>query len=214
MPSIPDRSETETTIEALLAGMAAGDDALSTLREAVHRRGRIDRRQAARIFHANRTTPLGGGGWSEFYLEVLSGFFLVPIENGFSLPDDREAVLLGWLEGDPFIENCAERRLVTRLFLRAADPSEQFERRLLDAVLDNLLHRHERWLAPGAREPGVIDGLDLQLIHRLACGADERTKQAVSRARLDFLAAIDREARRIVDPSSWRRLRERTSSSC
>lgn len=208
MVSLIQADDRVADVEAMLAEMMATpsipDRGTRRLRDAVSRIGRIDRRLAARIFHANRCLMCRDDDWIEFYLETLTGFFLVPAGSRFLLPEERENILLRWLEeGDPF-SNVGERRLMLRLFLKASHLSDRFERCLLDAVKENLLHHSARWLDGRYREAGVIDALDMHLVRRLVCGSDGQYPAALSRARLDFLTALDREARAFNDPSSWR----------
>ena len=194
----------------LLAGCAArraiGADEVRRLREATYRLGKVDRRLAAELFHANRHITKRTTDWSELFLELLSGFFLHYREGRYGLSTEKETILLSWLGEDTSIANTEERRLALRVLLRAAHTPERLERRVLRAVSDNLVYRSERWLSDGERSPARIDITDMQFIRRLMDRLVPDGSYQVSRAMAAFLLEIDREARVFDDPDNWRQL--------
>lgn len=209
------RSTVETADEAtafgsllaeMLAKSAISDGDVDALRRAFYRRQAIDRPCAAEIFRVNRMMRVCHHGWTEFYLEALTNFFLEYQEDGCVLPDDSAAVLLAWLGEGASIEDLGERRLASRIFLKARRVSDVFEQRVLGAIKDNLLHRSERWLGGGRREAGVIDALDMQLIRRSIYGAGGQYPIRVSPTAVAFLFDIARRASSFEDPAAWRGL--------
>ncbi|MEM7044138.1 MAG: hypothetical protein AAF543_15110 [Pseudomonadota bacterium] len=179
---------------------------LQSLRFALDRHGPIDRRQAAEFFRANRIIRTDQDGWYELYLAALTGFFLKYQEDRFILPEHSAALLLGWLGGEESIADVGERRLTLRLLLRAADVPDCFERRILDAIAEALIHQPYRWSGDGVRTPGVIDALDLHLIGNLACRSGNQPTNRLSRIMVAFLLTLERGPCRFADPAAWRRL--------
>ena len=147
------------------ATLSEGD--IERLRHALYQQGGLDRRLAARVFHANRIMEANHDGWSELYLEALTGFFLDYQSGSYALPAEGEATLLTWLGDGPSIGHPNERRLALRILLKDSGAAALLERRVLDAVSENLLHRSERWLGVGERSAGFVDVVDMQLIRRL-----------------------------------------------
>lgn len=193
-------------LEALSTKPAPHGHDLQRLRQALYRRGRLDRQHAAWIVHANRIMQTSDDGWIEFYLEALIGFFLDHRGDDGTLSPDREALLLAWLGEGEGIDHVAERRLALRILLQTRDTPERLERRVLAAIFENFLHQSERWLGPGRRRPGIIDALDIQLIRRLLHGNGGLHPRLRHRAAVTFMLDLDREASRFVDPEGWRDL--------
>lgn len=204
---IDGRTDDFTCLLRELAKSPVIDDRdLEALDRAFYRRGGVDRQCAAEIFHANRIMRDRHHGWMEFYLEALTDFFLEYHEDGFFLPDGAGAILLAWLgEGTP-VADIGERRLILRLLLKADDVPERFERRVLDALSENLLEHSERWLGNGSREAGVIDVLDMQLLRKSVYGAGRKAPNRISSVAADFLADLDRRALSFMEPGAWRSL--------
>ncbi|MGI9511218.1 MAG: hypothetical protein ACR2QJ_17910 [Geminicoccaceae bacterium] len=207
MPSILEANGTASEFSRLL-GKFADVPAISncdidSLRRAFYRCGPIDRRRAAEIFHANRTLQGRHDVWTEFYLEALTDFFLDYRDGGYVLAGASETTLLAWLGEGAGIANSGERRLALRLFFLAEDVSERFERWILEAIKDNLLHHAERWSGEGLREPGRIDPLDMQLVRRVVCRGGAHAN-GISRAAIDFLAELDRRVSTFRDDEVWR----------
>ncbi|MEM8948460.1 MAG: hypothetical protein AAGC99_03920 [Pseudomonadota bacterium] len=180
---------------------------IEELRTALFRQGGVDRRCAAEIFHANRTiTPEKNGEWSEFYLEVLTGFFLQYQSGRYILPAEFEDLLVAWLGEGTSIDHVNERRLTLRILLRVTNTPDRIERRVLGAVSSNLLSQSERWLGNGQRSPGVLDALDMQLIRRLVCRAEGHYQRNCSRAAIVFLLKLNEQMEGFADPEGWRQL--------
>lgn len=179
---------------------------IERLRHALYRQGGVDRRRAAAIFHANRIMPVSHDGWSEFYLEALSDFFLKYQSDNYVLLAESETVFLSWLGDGVSIEDANERRLTLRILMRASNIPDRIERRVLDAVKENLLHESERWLDVGSRSAGVIDALDMHLIRRLVLGAGGQYPRKSSRAAVTFLLGLDQHVEQFVEPNEWRQL--------
>lgn len=176
------------------------------IREAAYRQGGVDRRLAAEVFHANRLMSSQSDAWTELYLELLNDYFLRYQRGRYRLLKEDETTLLIWLGDDVSIANVEERRLALRILLRASNIPNQLQQRVLDAVSDNLLHHGERWLGLGKRSAGVIDALDMQLIRRLVYGITEEGIQEARGTIINFLLGLDQNARRFINPGSWRRL--------
>jgi hypothetical protein len=193
-------------MDGLIARRAVTEPEMKRVREAAHKRGLIDRRFAAEVFHANRQIDKAPSGWAELYLELLTSFFLTVRGSDHVLSTDREKTLLAWLGEDVRIENLEERRLALRILLKISHPAERLERRVLNAVMDNLLHHSEHWLGYGDRSPGVIDRMDIQLLRRLVFNSDGQATRRASRGIPKFLLELQQNVRDIVDSDGWQRL--------
>lgn len=179
---------------------------MERLRHALYQRGGMDRQRAARIFHANRIMLAHHDGWSEFYLETLTGFFLECQGDSIILPAMAEEMLLTWLGDGISIDHVNERRLILRILLKTSSIPVLVEQRVLHAVEDNLLNQSERWLGVGERSVGVVDVLDMQLIRRLAHRAGGQYPQRCNRAVISFLIGLDQHAKQFIDQEGWRQL--------
>ncbi|MEZ5935709.1 MAG: hypothetical protein R3F54_28125 [Alphaproteobacteria bacterium] len=210
MPSALEIEDQAETISALLNALATKavvqEHDVRRLRHAFYKQGRIDRRLAAELFHANRIMRARHADWTEFYLEALTDFFLTRRGEMPILSAEPETVLLGWLgEGEPIVEP-GERRLALRILLLATNGPKHLKRHVLHSIEDNLLRGNERWIDGGKRDPGIIDALDIHLIQRLLRGAGGGYPRRICGAVVTFLLSLDRQALRFVDPEGWRRL--------
>jgi len=179
---------------------------IRALRQALDQQGVIDRRLAAEIFHTNRVMRGQHDGWTELYLDILTGFFLSSHQDQYELPGEKEALLLAWLGEGSSIVNPAERRLALRLLMKTANCPLRLEQRVLNALAENLLEQSERWLGIGERSAGLIDALDMQTIRRLLEGGGGSDRRQISRAAATFLLRLQGEATRFADPESWQDL--------
>lgn len=196
----------DSLLESVVASPAVTEETVQQLRLAFYRRGSIDRPLAARIMHANRCFAAAHPSWTEFYLEALADFFLTRAENRIMLPAHAEGMLIGWIGDGGRITNIGERRLVLRIMLRATELSEGFRRLGMDMVRHNLFHETEQLLSHAPRQPGVVDGADMQLIRKLVCSAGGQQSIEAGRTLADFLRDLDQRAARIVDRAAWHRL--------
>lgn len=187
------------------ARRAVRADDVRRLREATYRLGKIDRRFAAELVHANRRIENSPEEWRELVVELLSSFFLDYREGQYGLSEEKEALLLSWLGDNEAIATSEERRLALRVLLKAANAPELLERHVLSAITDNLMHRSERWLGTGERLPGQIDAMDMQLIRSLVERQAGMGSCLVSRTMVSFLLAIEQKALSFADPGGWRR---------
>ncbi len=176
------------------------------LRHALYRQGGVDRRSAAEIMQANRIMQTSHNGWSEFYLEALSDFFLEYQGDNVVLPACSEEMLLAWLGDGVAIDHVNERRLILRILLKATSTPVLLERRVLDAVKENFLHHSERWIGAGERSKGVVDALDMQLIRRLTHGARGQYPRRSNQAVVSFLVDLEQQVKQFTDREGWRRL--------
>ena len=184
-------------LDELTSKPALSERDIERLRHALYQQGGLDRRLAARVFHANRIMQTDHDGWSEFYLEALTGFFLEYQSGCFLLPVEAEATLLTWLGDGSSIDHPNERRLALRILLKASGTATLLERRVLDAVNDNLIHRSERWLGVGERSAGSVDAMDMQLIRRLTYGAGGQYPRSSNRAVVTFLLDLDQHVKAV-----------------
>jgi hypothetical protein len=220
MLSHVEADERSNEIDVLLTKMAADGslkpDQMRRLEQAMDDAGPLDRRLAAKIFHANRCMDVGSDEWVERYLGVLSSFFLAPSKDGIVLSREMETCLLTWLGEGVDIANLAERRLAVRILLKAANRPEGLQRRVFKALENNILHQEERWLEGGKRQPGVIDQLDMHLVQRLLLGQEMADRPHAGSGCLpsDVLLSLTRHAADIADITAWRRLLKRAESIC
>lgn len=198
--------DVDAMLNDLTSKRAVAGLGIERLRQALYQQGGVDRRRAAAIFLANRTMQACSDDWSEFYLEVLTGFFLQHQGNSIVLPVDLEKLLLAWLGGGVSIGHPNERRLISRILLKASIIPPLVEQRALDALKENLLHQSERWLGVGERSAGIIDVLDMQLIRRLAYGPGGQCARSNDLALVTFLLDLERHATQFIDQEGWREL--------
>lgn len=194
-------SSFDAGLRHLVAAPVMAEDAVRRLRERFYRPFRMDRARAVQIIHANREMEAPSSAWIEFYLEALTAFFLVPSDGRLHLTEARLAVLLGWLGDGAAITDIAERRLLTRLFLRADEPPEPLFRFLLAIIGHHLREQPERFFGDGRRQPGMIDAIDVRLLRRLLC-CRHLPVSSSDRAGV-FLRALEQRGLVISEPAAW-----------
>ena len=207
-------NEIDLLLEKVIADGKVDTDRLLSLERAIGCAGPLDRRLAATIFHANRCLNVRSDEWVEWYLGVLSSFFLAPIRQGWSMPEESEACLLAWMGESVEIPNLAERRLAVRLLLKSWARPGRLEQRVFQALENNILHQNQRWLERGERRPGVIDSLDIHLIRRLLSAGDDGERLTVNRLQAEILFSLDRHATEVTDVDAWQRLLGQADVAC
>ena len=179
-------------------------DDLKRLRRALQRSGPLDQAEVRALFAMHRTRSAADGFWIEFFIDALSEFFLSREGDRIFLEPAAEQMLIDAIGDDRPVIDPGHRRLSLRLHLRMTDPSERYQRLVLDMMRHHLLHDRTRLLVDLPRSPGTVDPVDLQLIRKLVLGAGAQDPGPISRVAAGFLLDIDEAPLTITDEATWK----------
>ncbi|MGI9433297.1 MAG: hypothetical protein ACR2Q4_00435 [Geminicoccaceae bacterium] len=198
-----DPLELATVLSDIAPHPILADHDADRLQRAFHRQGSLDSQLACKIFDLHPTRSPDDRHWIDFFTEALASYFLHRRGDTIFIPDSEEDLLIRSIATAGPIIDPGHRRLALRLYLRATELSERYQRVVLDTVRLSLLHDEHRFLLKASRSPGVIDIVDLHLIRKLVYGAGGQYPCRISRVAAEFLLALDHQHSPLAHTEEW-----------
>lgn len=197
--------ETSPLFQELLAkGYLDADDVLRVRRE-VFEDGGVSRHEVDAVFRLNQECNNSDETWREFFVDEMTYYFIYQTQPRGYMSDGNAQFLIDELSREGRQVGAAELELVVSIIHRAHHCPESLIVFALNAVKDSVLHPETSSLGKG-RTPGVITGLDVQVIEAAIHGTGGGGSYTVTEREASLLFELSETTFGIENAESWPQL--------
>jgi hypothetical protein len=186
----------------LSGGATTAADVLA-LRRRVYSDGVLRPEEAEILFRLQQSDRPKDPAWADLYVEALTDYYFWSRGEDASIDDQEAEQLIARITADDRIDEATELRLLLNVHFRCKACSQTLQDFLLDAVRRSVLESTQAIDGKGAREPGVVDDHDVEILRRLVYGRGGDAGMAISRREAELLLDLDAATDPDRNARSW-----------
>lgn len=176
------------------------------LRKVVYGNGEISPEEARLIFRLNRVIRTADPSWADLYVEALSDFFLRKQGEPAIIGEEDVRVIRDWIGSEGKPAGARELRLLVNLIARAEASPEHFRELVMESVKENILTGNRSVEDGSAREPGVIDDADVEILRRILYAPASEGGIMVTRREAELLFELNFATDAAKNSAAWQAL--------